>query len=60
MLKGIDVSVFQGNINWNAVKADGVDFAFIRLGYRGYTNGAIKLDTNFHQNIQGRRPPGFG
>ena len=35
VLKGIDVSVFQGNINWNAVKGDGVDFAFIRLGYRG-------------------------
>ena len=58
VLKGIDVSVFQGNINWNAVKADGVDFAFIRLGYRGYTNGAIKLDTNFHQNIQGAQAAG--
>ena len=58
VLKGIDVSVFQGNINWNAVKADGVDFAFIRLGYRGYTNGAIKLDNNFHQNIQGAQAAG--
>ena len=58
VLKGIDVSVFQGNINWNAVKADGVDFAFIRLGYRGYTNGVIKLDTNFHQNIQGAQAAG--
>lgn len=59
VLKGIDVSVFQGNINWNSVKADGVDFAFIRLGYRGYTNGAVKLDSNFHQNIQGAQAAGI-
>ncbi len=58
VLKGIDVSVFQGNINWNAVKGDGVDFAFIRLGYRGYTNGAIKVDSNFHKNIQGAQAAG--
>ena len=59
VVKGIDVSVFQGNINWNAVKADGVEFAFIRLGYRGYTNGAVKLDSNFHQNIQGAQAAGI-
>jgi len=59
VLKGIDVSVFQGNINWNAVKADGVDFAFIRLGYRGYSNGVIKADSNFHQNIQGAQAAGI-
>ena len=57
-LNGIDVSVFQGNIDWYSVKADGVDFAFIRLGYRGYTNGAIKVDSNFHQNIQGAKAAG--
>lgn len=59
VLKGIDVSVFQGNINWNSVKADGVDYAFIRLGYRGYSNGAIKLDSNFHKNIQGAKAAGI-
>ena len=57
-LKGVDVSVFLGNIDWYSVKADGVDFAFIRLGYRGYTNGAIKVDSNFHQNIQGAKAAG--
>ena len=31
--KGIDVSVYQGNINWNAVKNSGIDFAIIRSGY---------------------------
>ena len=57
-VKVIDVSVFQGNIDWEAVRADGVDYAFIRLGYRGYTNGSIKLDDNFHRNIQGAQAAG--
>ena len=38
---GIDVSVHQGEIDWQAVAADGVDFAMIRLGYRGYTQGGL-------------------
>ena len=33
MLKGIDVSVHQGNINWDKVKADGIEFAILRCGY---------------------------
>lgn len=58
-LKGIDVSTFQGNINWNSVKADGVDFAFIRLGYRGYgKNGILNVDDKFHRNIQGAKAAG--
>lgn len=48
---GIDVSRYQGNINWSQVKAAGVDFAFIRLGYRGYGNGAIRLDDTFDRNV---------
>lgn len=52
--RGIDVSSFQGNIDWKKVKADGVDFAMIRVGYRGYgSSGKILLDDNFHSNIQG-------
>lgn len=59
VLKGIDVSTFQGNINWNSVKADGVDFAFIRLGYRGYgKNGILNTDDNFHKNIRGAQAAG--
>lgn len=48
---GIDVSRYQGNINWSQVKSAGVDFAFIRLGYRGYGNGAIRLDDTFDRNV---------
>ena len=52
--KGIDVSKFQGDINWNEVKRDGVEYAFIRMGYRGYgTAGKIVTDDNFEKNIEG-------
>ena len=50
---GIDVSKYQGDINWNAVKNDGVNYAFIRLGYRGYTEGKLHVDSKFHQNMRG-------
>ena len=53
-LLGIDVSSYQGDINWNKVKNDGVDYAIIRLGYRGYgvETGKIKLDTKYHSNMK--------
>ena len=50
---GIDVSRYQGSIDWAAVKSAGVDFAMLRLGYRGYGTGRIVLDTYFYQNLQG-------
>lgn len=50
--KGIDVSEFQGEIDWKKVKADGVKFAFIRLGYRGYGTGKLVMDQYFHQNMK--------
>ena len=36
---GIDVSSYQGNIDWNRVAASGIEFAFIRVGVRGWSNG---------------------
>ena len=50
---GVDVSAHQGVIDWNAVSMDGIDFAFIRVAYRGYTEGDIIMDEYFHQNIEG-------
>lgn len=50
--KGIDVSAYQGDINWAAVADSGIDFAFIRLGYRGYTEGTLIRDVNFDKNVQ--------
>lgn len=48
---GIDVSKYQGNINWAQVKQSGVEFAIIRCGYRGYGSGQILMDPYFEQNI---------
>ncbi len=51
--KGIDVSKHQGEIDWSQVAADGVKFAFIRVGNRGYGSGAIVEDAQFENNIKG-------
>ena len=58
-LTGIDVSVYQGDIDWEAVAQSGVEFAIIRLGYRGYSQGAIQLDRNFEQNMRGALEAGL-
>lgn len=50
--KGIDVSKHQGDIDWERVKNDGVEFAFIRLGYRGYGTGKVMLDGYYEQNMK--------
>ncbi len=51
---GIDVSRFQGDINWKAVADSGVKFAIIRCAYRGYAaEGNIAIDPKFEANIRG-------
>ena len=52
---GIDVSRHNGNIDWNAVKASGVDYVIIRCGYRGSATGVLIQDENFIKNIKGER-----
>lgn len=56
--KGIDVSKYQGDIDWQAVKADGVEYAFVRLGLRGYGSGKLVLDENFGDNMRGANEAG--
>lgn len=51
--KGIDVSKYQGEIDWEAVKNDGIDYAIIRVGIRGYSEGGIVEDEFFRRNIEG-------
>ncbi len=51
--RGIDVSRYQGVIDWGLVKEDGVEFAMIRSGYRSYGTGVIKEDDTFVQNVTG-------
>jgi len=50
-LTGIDVSEHQEDIDWKKVKADGIDFAMIRMGYRGSTSGGLYTDEFFEKNI---------
>lgn len=56
--KGIDVSKYQGNIDWKSVKEDGVEYAFIRLGLRGYASGEIVPDNYYEQNMRGAAEAG--
>ena len=50
---GIDVSHHNGKINWTKVKESGVEFAMIRVGYRGQSSGGIYEDAYFKTNING-------
>lgn len=53
---GVDVSAHQGEIDWQRVKADGVDFAILRIGFRGYTAGSLNADETFARNyVQARK-----
>ncbi|MBR4952929.1 MAG: glycoside hydrolase family 25 protein [Oscillospiraceae bacterium] len=57
-LTGIDVSEHQREVDWQRVKADGIDFAVIRLGYRGYSEGGIFIDPFFEANFTGAADAG--
>lgn len=56
---GIDVSAFQGNIDWHQVKASGIEFAIIRLGYRGYESGKLVEDAYAKANLEGAKEAGL-
>ena len=59
-IPGIDVSYYQGNIDWKQVKQSGIEFAIIRVGYRGYgEEGKMVEDKLFHKNIQGALEAGL-
>jgi GH25 family lysozyme M1 (1,4-beta-N-acetylmuramidase) len=56
---GIDVSKWNGNINWAQVKNAGVNYAIIRCGYRGSSAGALIEDPKFRANIKGAQAAGI-
>ena len=56
---GIDVSAYQGEIDWKKVKASGIDFAIIRLGYRGYESGKLVEDKYAQDNLAGAAEAGI-
>lgn len=56
---GVDVSSWQGSINWDKVAAAGVEFAFIRGAYRGTTAGALGKDVRFETYIEDAQAAGI-
>jgi len=56
---GIDVSKWNGNIDWNAVKNSGIHYVIIRCGYRGSSTGALIEDPKFRANMKGATAAGL-
>ena len=56
---GVDVSAYQGEIDWQQVRQSGIDFAIIRLGYRGYESGKLVEDKFARDNLEGAREAGL-
>ncbi len=56
---GIDVSKYQGDINWEKVRATGVEFVMIRLGFRGYGGGQLNEDPMAQKNYSGAKAAGL-
>lgn len=52
-IMGIDVSKYQGKIDWNQVKEAGVEYVIIRLGFRGMNEGTLELDPMYLEYIEG-------
>ena len=57
--KGIDVSSYQGDIDWETVRASGVEFAIIRSTLRGYGTGKLVEDEKFAENVTGAMNAGI-
>lgn len=58
-LHGVDISEHQANVDWTALKLAGADYAMIRVGYRGYTDGGLFEDAQFRANVAAARAAGL-
>ena len=58
-MRGIDVSAYQGVIDWNKVRQSGISFAIIRCGFRAYGSGQLSYDSYFDQNVRGAQAAGI-
>lgn len=56
---GIDVSKYNKDIDWEKVRASGIEYAIIRLGYRGSSTGSLVTDPYYEKNIKGAREAGL-
>ena len=59
METGIAISYYQGKIDWNKVRDYGIDYAIIRVGFRGYKTGEIHKDEMFDEYIAGAKAAGI-
>lgn len=57
--EGIDVSSHQGEVDWDLVAQSGIEFAMVRLGYRGYDSGTLHIDEYARKNLEGARAAGL-
>ena len=57
--RGIDVSAYQGDIDWTAVAASGIEYAIIRCAWRGYGEGNLYEDETYRQNMEGALAAGL-
>ncbi|MGI6261714.1 MAG: GH25 family lysozyme [Acutalibacteraceae bacterium] len=58
-LAGIDVSTWQTRVDWNQLKAQGIDYAMIRVGFRGWGSGKLTMDNRFETHYQGAKAAGL-
>ncbi len=58
-ITGIDVCSFQKHIDWNRVKKDGIQFVFVRCGFRDATDGTLYLDPKFDEYVNGATQAGL-
>ena len=56
---GVDVSTWNGNVDWNKVKKSGVNYAIIRCGFRGSTQGGLYEDNQYYNNIKNATAAGM-
>ena len=56
---GVDVSAHQGEVDWEAVAESGMEFAMVRIGYRGYTSGGLYADEYADANLRGAKEAGL-
>ena len=59
IMKGVDVSKYQKDVNWNAVKNDGIDYAMLRIGIRGEDDYIIREDPYFEENYRNAKDAGL-
>lgn len=58
-MAGVDVSAHQGAIDWKLVAGSGIEFAMVRLGYRGYGSGKLQVDDYVEENLRGAKKAGL-